>query len=348
MRAGVQSMRIGTITLVMGAAACAAAAALLTKSWLAANSAHPAVQVVEHHTTEKADLRSVIVAARALPFGTKLSAAALQERQWPAGSVPEGTFTSIASLTDGERVVLSGIAKGEPIFASKITGPGQRASLSVVIDEGKKAVTIRVDDVLGVAGFVQPDDRVDILLTRMTRGAAENREGSAYTDVLLQDIRVLATDQLADRNTQAKPAKAVTVEVDTADAQKLVLAASVGQLSLALRRAGGTHVGETQRIGIEDLLKSKSADTGDKPVVTVTRATDRKQYQVQTGTVDASFAQEDSQPEPASGDAAAPVPVRNSDTGPRRDMLPFGMPFGTARAEIKPPAMVSPAPQAPQ
>ncbi len=89
-----------------------------------------------------------------------------------------------------------------------------------MLDEGKKAVTIRVDDVLGVGGFVQPDDRVDVLLTRTARGASEGREGSAYTDLLLQDIRVLAIDQFADRDAKAKPAKTVTVEVTTEDAQK--------------------------------------------------------------------------------------------------------------------------------
>ncbi len=124
-----------------------------------------------------------------------------------------------------------------------------------MLDEGKKAVTIRVDDVLGVGGFVQPDDRVDVMLTRTMRGADESREGSAYTDLLLQDVRVLAIDQFADRDSKAKPAKTVTVEVATEDAQKLVLAASIGQLSLALRRAGVSQVGEAQRIGIEDLVE---------------------------------------------------------------------------------------------
>ncbi len=342
-------MRTGTITLVVAAAACAAAAALLTKSWLAARP--PAVQVVEHRTTEKPEVRTVIVAARALPFGTKLTPGVLQERQWPVGSIPEGTFASTGELvgTDHGRVVMSAIAKDEPILASKITAPGQRASLSVMIDEGKKAVTIRVDDVLGVAGFVQPDDRVDILLTRTSRGADESREGSAYTDVLLQDIRVLAIDQLADRNTTAKPAKAVTVEVATADAQKLVLAASVGQLSLALRRAGGTSVGEAPRIGVEDLLKSKQSAGGDRPVVTVTRATDRKQYQVQTGTVDESaFAADESVPPKDETAQTAPGESGGTGIGARPGVFPFGLPFPTARADIKPPAMVSPVPRGPQ
>jgi pilus assembly protein CpaB len=313
-------MRIGTITLVLGAAACAAAAALLTKSWLAANTARPAVAVVGERI-EKADVRTVIVASRPLAFGTKLSADAVQETQWPATSVPDGTFASKDALlgAGGERVVLSAIAKNEPILASKITAPGQRASLSVVIAEGKKAVTIRVDDVLGVAGFVQPDDRVDILLTRSGRATAQTGAGesSAYTDVLLQDIRVLAIDQLADRNSQAKPAKAVTVEVDTADAQKLVLAASVGQLSLALRRAGWSQMGEAQRIGIEDLLKAKSAaaPAAERPVVTVTRATERKQYEVQSEEGSAEPQEVQSQ-ESGSAVQEAPQEVREVEPQP--------------------------------
>lgn len=342
-------MRTRTITLVVGAAACAGAAALLTKSWLAAQTPRPAVQIVEHRTTEKPELRTVMVAARALPFGTRLTAAELQERQWPAASVPDGTFSSAAAFTGAgnERVVLSAIAKDEPILASKVTGPGQRASLSVVIEEGKKAVTIRVDDVVGVGGFVQPDDRVDIMLTRTMRGVGDDREGSAYTDLLLQDIRVLAIDQLADRKAQAKPAKTVTVEVSTEEAQKLTLAASIGQLSLALRRAGVSHVAEPQRIGIEDLLKSK--DTGGaKPVVTVTRATDRQQYHVQTGTVDEAFAEQDSVPPANETVETAPAQSGNSGTTQRRYVLPFGAPFGTARAEIDAPAIVSPVPQEPR
>jgi pilus assembly protein CpaB len=277
-------MRTGSLVLVIGAAACAAGAALLTKTWLAANTAQPVVKVVERSTPVQTEMRTVVVATRPLPFGTRLSAAALDERHWPAVSVPKGVFTSKADLLKEERTVLSAIIQDEPILASKVTAPGQRASLSFIIEKGKKAVTIRVDDVLGVAGFVQPDDRVDILLTRKVRG--DDKKTSAYTDVLLQDIRVLAIDQAADRDAkQTKPAKTVTVEVLTADAQKLVLAASLGQLSLALRHAGWSLMAKPRRIGEQDLFgPSGSAPVGNNnPVVTVTRATNRERYEVLEG-----------------------------------------------------------------
>ena len=98
-----------------------------------------------------------------------------------------------------------------------------------------KAVTIRVNDVEGVGGFVLPGDRVDVVLTRQVD------KGSATTDVVLQNTRVLAIDQIADERAD-KPAvaKAVTLEVDTVDAQKICAGASVGTLSLMLRKAGET------------------------------------------------------------------------------------------------------------
>jgi len=100
--------------------------------------------------------------------------------------------------------------------------------------------------------------------------------------VLLQNVRVLAIDQLADRIAAAKLAKAITVEVDTADAQKLVLAATIGQLSLTLRRAGWMHTSETLRVGLQDLPAGRpeaAPPPVEEPTVTIFRgASDRKQY----------------------------------------------------------------------
>jgi pilus assembly protein CpaB len=287
-------MRVSTISMLLGAAVCAAAAALLATSWFAGGPSQSAAIAKPPEPTT----RPVVVATAPLKLGTVLTPEVLAEVPWPIASTPADSFASKSALfAGGQRIALATIAKNEPVLTSKITGPGQRASLSIMIEEGKKAVTIRVDDVLGVAGFVQPDDRVDVLLTRNEQSLAQGRPVSTapYTDLLLQNVRVLAVDQIADRTTQAKPAKAVTLEVDTADAQKLVLAASIGQLSLALRRAGWSQIGEARRIGLEDLPRSRpvpvepaatapaepSAERG--PTVTVFRATERKQYDVSPG-----------------------------------------------------------------
>jgi pilus assembly protein CpaB len=181
--------------------------------------------------------------------------------------------------------VLTPNEANETILSSKITGPGQRATLSATLQDGMRAVTIRVNDVEGVAGFVLPGDRVDVALTRQLDKAA------ATTDVVLQNTRVLAVDQTADeRNDKPSVVKAVTLEVDTADAQKLALAASVGSLSLMLRKAGEVATETTKRVTLSDLINGGATSTQDTRLSTVSvrRATKQEDYSVPTEDGDAS------------------------------------------------------------
>jgi pilus assembly protein CpaB len=154
--------------------------------------------------------------------------------------------------------------------------------LSAIIRDGMKAVTIRVNDVDGVAGFVLPGDHVDVLVTR------QPEKNNSNTDVVLQNVRVLAIDQLADDATD-KPmvAKAVTLEVDTIAAQRLSLAGSVGALSLALRKAGELTAESTRRVSLIDLESGYATAPVVKPVegkslatITVTRAGKAQDYSV--------------------------------------------------------------------
>src|SRR6202158_4521498 len=112
-------------------------------------------------------VQTIVVASKPLRFGAELGAMSLREVPWPDEAVPAGAFSKITDLTaSGRRVVLTAIETNEPILSSKITGSGQRATLSAMLADGMKAVTIRVNDVEGVAGFVLPGDRVDVVLTR--------------------------------------------------------------------------------------------------------------------------------------------------------------------------------------
>jgi pilus assembly protein CpaB len=222
--------------------------------------------------------RTVVVAKSPLRFGNPLTPQVLREVPWPAGVMPAGTFASINELTEGKRVVLASIEANEPIVGAKITGPGQKATLSAVINDGMKAVTVRVNDVDGVAGFVLPGDRVDVLVTRQEEKAA----GSS--DVVLQNIKVLAIDQIADERTD-KPTvvKAVTLEVDTVSAQKLSLAASIGNLSLVLRRAGDANEETNRRVTLTDIgTNSKGSLTQSRThaTITVIRAAKKQEYSV--------------------------------------------------------------------
>jgi pilus assembly protein CpaB len=270
-----------------GATICALIATGLTASLFNADRPKP-VQVAAPVAPPAPEVRKIVVAARPLPFGTPLTSDALKEVPWPSEFDVPGTFTGAAALALERRTVLSAIGENEPIIQSRLSAPGQHASFSALIRNGQTAVTIRVDDVMGVAGLVQPDDHVNVLLTQ-NHGAARGPNGEAYSATLLQNVRVLAVDQHIDRTRQAKPAKAVTLEVDLEQAQKLTLAASVGQLSLALRRSGSTGLAEIRRSEISDLPRQPI--TSEPPVVVtsgeatnlsvgVTRGTDRKVYEV--------------------------------------------------------------------
>jgi pilus assembly protein CpaB len=245
-------MRANTVIMIILAGVFGVLAVVLANMWLAnQRSAMAKPSDVPRDT--------VVVAAVPLKFGDALSAEKLREIPWPAGAVPTGAFktTKDALAGDGTKQALQAIGVNEPVLATKITGPGQRATLSAVLTEGMKAVSIRVNDVLGVAGFVFPGDRVDILLTRTVR----SNEGAdkSFVDVLLQSVKVLAVDQVADESKEnPQVVKAVTVEVSTKDAQKLTLAAGAGQLSLALRQAAAGKGETTERVTLADL-------TGDTP-----------------------------------------------------------------------------------
>lgn len=221
--------------------------------------------------------QTVVVAKQPLRFGTELTATMLQEVPWPSDALPSGAFAKIHDiLAGGRRVVLAAIEANEPVLSLKITGSGQRATLSALVKPGMKAVTIRVNDVEGVGGFVLPGDHVDVVLTRQID------KGSATTQVVLQNTRVLAVDQTADERAQkAAVAKSVTLEVDTVDAQKLWLASSVGSLSLLLRKAGETAEVRTRKVTLEDLSTHEPvAGKGTTTTVVVTRPAAKQEYTV--------------------------------------------------------------------
>jgi len=245
-------MRANTLIMIVLAGIFGVLAVVLANIWLANQRSALAQSTGVQAST-------LVVAAMPLKFGDTLSAEKLREVAWPADAVPPGSFKTIndALAGNGTRQALQSISVNEPLLAGKITGAGQRATLSAVLDEGMKAVSIRVNDVLGVAGFVFPGDRVDILLSRTVRDS--DGADKSFVDVLLQSVKVLAVDQVADESKDnPQVVKAVTVEVSTKDAQKLTLAAGAGQLSLALRQAAGSKGEINERVTLADL-------TGDTP-----------------------------------------------------------------------------------
>jgi len=271
-------VRSSTLIMIAVAAVFGLLAVFVAQSWLN-SQAEARLKSLEANQPKVAAAQTLVVASKQLRFGNELTPSVLREVPWPADALPQGAFKTIQeALSGGKRVVLTGIEANEPVLETKITGHGQRATLSATISEGHKAVTIRVNDVDGVAGFVLPGDRVDVMLSRQLE------KGSAINDVVLTNIKVLAVDQLADeRSEKPSVAKAVTLEVEISDAQKLALAGQVGTLMLALRKAGDSGATASRPITLADLIASKAdAREGASKFtsVAVTRAMNRTIYSV--------------------------------------------------------------------
>jgi pilus assembly protein CpaB len=270
-------VRKSTIVMVAFAVVFGLLAVFIAQAWLN-SQAERRMRSLEAQK-KPVTTNTIVVAAQRLPFGIELTREHLREVPWPAEAQPQGSFATVSEiLSAGKRVVLAPVEANEPVLAVKITGPGQRATLSAIVGEGMKAVSVRVNDVEGVGGFVLPGDRVDVVLTRQLE------KGNATTEVVLQNARVLAVDQSADdRTSKAAVAKAVTLEVDTVGAQKIWLAASVGSLSLLLRKAGEVSAEPTRRVTLDDLSKpdrimpQKSESTTS---VSVQRGSQRQSYEV--------------------------------------------------------------------
>ena len=203
---------------------------------------------------ELAGTTKVAVATAPMAYGTDITPDKVRFVDYPNSSMPPGAFTNAAQLMPAgkRRVALMPIGVNEPILASKISAEGQGASIAALLPDGKRAASVRINDVSGVAGFVQPNDSVDVLITRQIPG--ESARQTQLTDVLLKNVRVIAMDQQS-KNADGTPkvAKTATLEVTPLDAQKLALAQEVGSLSLVLRKPGETNNPVVETISMNDL-----------------------------------------------------------------------------------------------
>ena len=177
----------------------------------------------------------IVVAATDISLGQRLAPEMFKLADWPADSVPKGAFTDPQKLSG--RVLRTNLLMGEPVSEVKLAPAGTLGGLSALITEGKRAITVRVNDVIGVAGFALPGNYVDIIVSTQKDlpPGAEARQQN-ISKIVLERILVLAVAQEVNRDeTKPKVVNAVTLEVTPEQAEKLDLARSVGTLSLALR-----------------------------------------------------------------------------------------------------------------
>ena len=230
-------------------------------------------------------MRDVVVALEDIPFGHVIEPELLAVQSWPAHAVPNGSFSSLEEVIDEregrERRTKYSLARGDVLFASKISDFGEPVSITQQIDPSMRAVTIRVNDVTGVAGLIAPSDRIDLTLTR-------NVERQLLTSTILQNVEVLGIDPPGKgRQRQPGKVKTVTVQVDPADAQKLALAQQAGTLSLSLRHIDAADRPALQSISVNDLTEMAKARPKRKrsslPAVIVNRGGERSTVEVPSG-----------------------------------------------------------------
>ena len=197
------------------------------------------------------ETQPVVIARVDLTTGAELREQQFDVVDWPASYVPTGAFDASSKLTG--RVPRHAIRAGEPVLEAALLAPGSEAGLVAVIDEKVRAVSVKVDPVIGVAGFVRPGARVDVLATLRR---IDREQKLPYSKAILQDVKVLAIDQKMETADNGDPelVSVVTLEVATKQAEKLIYAAHEGKLQLALRGPGDREIIKTRAVGVADLL----------------------------------------------------------------------------------------------
>ncbi len=207
-------------------------------------------------TAEPQGMVRVAVAAMPLKYGDDISPEKVKFVPYPQASLPPGAHRSMAELLPQgkRRVALRPILVNQPLLAADLSGEGG-SSIAALLPDGMRATTIRINNVSGVAGFVKPNDTVDVLITRAAIGPDGVETGQQVTDVLLQNVRVIAMGASINPNNQ-KPSStsSTTLEVTPVDAQKLVLGEKLGSLSLVLRKPGeDQNIPAIETVALNDL-----------------------------------------------------------------------------------------------
>ncbi len=201
-----------SVSLVLGVAA----------AWMAGN------WVRQTGEANEVPMATVVAADIAVPFGTKISERHLKTLTMPAEFVPPGSFTNVDEVID--RITVQPIVAGEILMRERFAAADDGSTLAALVSEKMRAVTVRVDDVIGVAGFLLPGNRVDVLAARREAGRR------AMAETILSDVKVLAVDQTAaTEKNEPVIVRAVTLEVSPAQAEVLVKAKEEGSIQLTLR-----------------------------------------------------------------------------------------------------------------
>lgn len=245
-------MRVVTI-VSLAASAVLGVGALVVANYVLPNSASAKGPLAQAQPVGQ----PIVVATRAIKYGERIEAGMLTVVKAPKDAIPDGAYSTVAMVLAADKggapIALTPIAPREPVLPTKLSGPGSRPIVSAEIADGMRAYTLKVDDASGVGGHALPGDHVDVVLMRDLTPSGPERNYISY--VVVQNARVLGVDLNADP-TSDKPAtpQTATLEVAVEDSQKLAVAATLGKLSLALRKNGQTDIANARPMRTADFL----------------------------------------------------------------------------------------------
>lgn len=260
MRGQAQAMDKKKLVLLIGALIVAVGTAMVARSMFAGTAAPSAEAAAKPQQGPK-----VLVAQRALPVGTIVSADAFKFQEWPDELVQDAYFIEGEADLNAlmGTVVRFPVTAGQPLTKGALVSPKDRGFLAAALGPGMRAVTVPVSEKTGVAGFVFPGDRVDLVLTQTVDGDDNQKLNSAET--FLRNVRVLATDQSTTQEkndkgeTVVKTSETVTLEVTPVMAEKIAVAQSFGTLSLSLRSLSDTNGGVEEALASGDIRIPENA-----------------------------------------------------------------------------------------
>lgn len=207
----------------------------------------------------------VVAAVDPLPAGTPLAAENMKTVDWPASMPLTGAFSKPEQIVG--RSLIYPVSPNQPIVQTDLAEAGSGIGLSVKIPEGMRAISIRSNDVVGVAGFLYPGSHVDVLLTYHSDSSP-----TPLTQTILQDVTVLTAGQTLEPDPKGKPqtVNVVTLLLDSHDSQKLVLASQQGSVQFVLRNGADQNKTETKPVFASQLIADNAPPTAPKPHLAVT------------------------------------------------------------------------------
>lgn len=260
-------MDVKKIVLLVGALVVAALSAVMAKNMFSGASAPQATAAPVVPAGPE-----VLVATRSLPVGTIIDAEALRFQVWPEGLVQPAYYIKGDAGSDPQAligtVVRNEITAGQPVTQGALIKPGERGFLAAALGPGMRAITVAVSATSGVAGFIFPGDRVDIVLTQDVAGGGDGPP-LKVSETILRNVRILATDQrTSPTNEEGKAevmkAQTVTLEATPKIAEKIAVAQTIGQLSLSLRSIADNTQELEQAIATGDIDVPEGANPADE------------------------------------------------------------------------------------